>query len=477
MGLGLGALGTGMLFPNAMTALGMPLAKTASPKKVLVLGAGLAGLAAAWELREAGHEVTVLEARNRAGGRVSTLRKPFSEGLYAEEGAVAFSGSYTQALKFIDRYNLEKLPFPMPEEATIYYLNGKRLVVKGGEKVQWPYEMTQEEMELGPMGIIQKYLINTLPPTITQQENWTTPPLLQMDKISLAEYLREQGASEGAIKLVSNSVWFAAVPEETSSLSVAMSDFGLLMSGAPFFVLKDGNDTLPVAMAKDLQDNINYDSVVQSIEETETGVTVTVNKEGEQQEFKADEVIVTLPLKVLEKVNFEPQLSEEKRNAIAGMPVLDLTRTYIEVDEAFWQKDGLSGAAYTDGILGQVSPYTSSDASAAILESYVAGEDAGNLGRLPEKEVVNEVIQEMEKLFPGVKQHVTGDYVKAWSTDPFALGGPSWPAPGDVELYLKELQAPQGKIHFAGEHTSILRSTMEGALRSGARAARAVHEA
>ncbi len=151
--------------------------------------------------------------------------------------------------------------------------------------------------------------------------------------------------------------------------------------------------------------------------------------------------------------------------------------TYLEVDEAFWQKNGLSGAAYTDGILGQVSPYTGSAGSAAILESYVAGEDAGNLGRLPEKEVVSEVLQEMKKLFPDVEQHVTGNYVKAWSTDPFALGGPSWPAPGDVELYLKELQAPHGKIHFAGEHTSILRSTMEGALRSGARAAKAVHEA
>ncbi len=326
MGLGLGALGTGMIFPNAMTALGMPLSKTTNPKKVLVVGAGLAGLAAAWELREAGHEVRVLEARNRAGGRVSTLRKPFPEGLYAEEGAVAFSGNYTQALKFINRYNLEKLPFPMPEEAIIYYLKGKRMVVKPGEKVQWPYEMTQEEMDLGPMGIIQKYLISTLPPTITQQENWTTPPLLQMDKISLAEYLRKQGASEGAIKLVSHSVWFAAVPEETSQLSVAMSDFGLLMSGAPFFVLKDGNDTLPGAMAVDLKDNIKYDSVVQSIRETEAGVSVTVLKKGEQQEFKADEVIVSLPLKVLEKVNFEPELSEEKRKAIAGMPVLDLTR-------------------------------------------------------------------------------------------------------------------------------------------------------
>lgn len=77
----------------------------------------------------------------------------------------------------------------------------------------------------------------------------------------------------------------------------------------------------------------------------------------------------------------------------------------------------------------------------------------------------------MSKIYPQIGDHVTKGHVKAWSSDPYALGGPSWPAPGDVTDYLKDLQAPHGNIHFAGEHTSILRSTMEGALRSGVRAA------
>ncbi|MGB7785779.1 MAG: NAD(P)/FAD-dependent oxidoreductase [Salinimicrobium sp.] len=479
MGLGLGALGTGMLFPNAMTAIGVPLGKTTIPKKVLILGAGLAGLSAAWELREAGHDVTVLEARERAGGRVSTLRKPYPEGLYAEEGAVAFSSSYTQALKYIDKFGLSKLPWGPPEEPTIYYLNGKKLIVKPGETPDWPYELSEEEKQMGPMGMVQKYLFEPLPKEMTQPEKWDQSPLVEMDEKSLEAYLRDQGASDGAVKLIKSSMWFAAVPKETSMLSTAVSDFGLLMSGPPFFTIKGGNDLLPKEIAARLEDQVLYSNEVTAVMTEGPGVWVTAKEGGQQKEYTADEIIVTLPVKVLQNIKFEPGLSQAKRTAIEKMPVLDLTRTYFEVDRPFWQDKGLSGVAYTDEILGQVSPYvnqTNPATSAAVLESYVAGEIAGNLGKLPQEEVINEVKKQMHKIYPEIDGHIKSARMKAWSSDPYALGGPSWPGPGDVTAYLRDLQSPEGKLHFAGEHTSILRSTMEGALRSGVRAAKEVHE-
>lgn len=480
MGLGLGALGTGMFFPQSLAAIGLPLNRTSAPKKVVILGAGLAGLSAAWELREAGHDVTVLEARDRAGGRVSTVHKPFPKGLFVEEGAVAFSSFYTQALKYIDKFGLKKLPWGPPEEPVVYNLNGQRLVVKAGEIVDWPYELSSEEKKLGPMGLVQKYLIETLPSEITKPEKWDQTPLVEMDQQSLEEYLKQQGASEGAVKLIKNSMWFAAVPEETSMLSTAVSDFGLLMSGFPYFSLEGGNDMLPREMAKRLEEQINYSNEVTKVTTVEEGVKVTAKqKGGATKEYSADEVIVTVPVKVLEKIQFEPGLSEAKRTAIENMPVLDLTRTYLQVDRPFWKDEGLSGVAYTDSLLGQVNPYlnqNSPENSAAVLESYVAGEIAGKLGELPKEEVIQEVKKQMPKVYPEIEGHVKDAFVKAWSSDPYALGGPSWPGPGDVTAYLQELQSPEGKIHFAGEHTSILRSTMEGALRSGARAAREVHE-
>lgn len=474
MGLGIGALSTGIFFPETLSAAAFGAGKANSPKNVLVIGAGLAGLSAAWELKKAGHEVTILEARNRPGGRVSTLRQTFEEGLSAEEGAAAYSATYTQALKFIDEFGFEKIPWAMPDEPIIYYLNGKKITVAAGEKVEWPYELTAEEQELGPMGIVQKYIIDTLPSEITDPKKWDQPPLVKLDQISLEKYLREQGASEGAVKLVKNTMWFAALPGETSGLSMAVSDFGLFMGGAPF-MLKGGNDLLPKEMAGRMKDQIKYGVEVTAISDKAEGVVVKTR--GGQTEFKADAVIVTLPLKVLNTVNFEPALTPEKMAAIDNVPVLDITRTFLEVEKPFWKEDGNSGMAFTDLLIGQVNPYVNAndpETGPAMLESFVGGPTAKNLGELEDKEVINEVKKQMEKVHPEVEHYFTRGHVKAWSADPYALGGPSWPAPGDVTNYLTALQAPHGRIHFAGEHTSILRSTMEGALRSGVRAAKEV---
>ena len=79
-------------------------------------------------------------------------------------------------------------------------------------------------------------------------------------------------------------------------------------------------------------------------------------------------------------------------------------------------------------------------------------------------------------MHPGIREHFEGAVVKAWGRDPYAVGHVSWPDVGDVTAHLEALQSPHGRIHFAGEHTTVLRGTMEGALRSGIRAANEIHE-
>ncbi len=246
-------LGAGVIcFPWTIAAQEFINGKTKAPRNILILGAGLAGLAAAWELNSAGHKVTVLEARDRPGGRVSTLREPFAKGLYAEEGAAAFSENYTIALKYIEELGLEKVPWTMPERPVVHHLKGKRFVVTPGEPVDWPYDLTAKERKLGPWGIVNKYIIEKLPKEIAQPEGWAESPLMEMDKVSLEQYMTSRGASRGAIEMVQNTQWFGAVPEKTSALSMAVSDFGLFMGAAPF-LLKGGNDKLPLSMAKKLE--------------------------------------------------------------------------------------------------------------------------------------------------------------------------------------------------------------------------------
>lgn len=475
LSVGAGALGTGIFFPQILAAQVGINGKTSNPKKVLILGAGLAGLAAARELRSAGHSVSILEARNRPGGRVSTIRDPFAEGLYAEEGAAGYSATYTHANKLIEEYGLEKAPYVIPQD-TIYYLNGKKF--KAAEDVEWPYDLTEEEKQLGgPWGIVTKYIIETLPKQINDPNLWDKEPLVSMDKKSMGEYMKNQGASEGAIELVQDSQWFAAVPGRTSALSMAVSDFGLFMGGAPF-VLAGGNDKLPRAMAKDLSDVIQYGKVVKKIEDNGEGVKVTVMNGSSPEEYEAEFVISTIPLKVMNKIEFSPELSTSKKRASENLSYLNITRTYSQIDKPVWDTK-TSGVAVTDLPIEQVFPHLTNGSSTtepAVLETMTAGPPAGELGKQSDSELKKMVQENLSIVYPDIEGHFQKFYVKAWSEDPYALGGPSWPGPGEVTQYLKELQAPLGRIHFAGEHTSILRSTMEGALRSGARAAKEIHE-
>ena len=136
-------------FASATTGLLVPVSLAASgqkrKKKVIVIGAGLAGLTAAWELVQAGHEVIVVEARNRSGGRVQTLREGFTPGLTAEAGAMSFNDNYFNLIRYVKLFNIpfESMSTPVirnPGGNTIYYLRNKRIVPNNG-KIDWPYEL------------------------------------------------------------------------------------------------------------------------------------------------------------------------------------------------------------------------------------------------------------------------------------------------------------------------------------------------
>ena len=116
-------------------------AAAAKPKKVIVAGAGLAGLSAAYELVQLGHDVTVLEAQTRPGGRVHTLRSPFSDGLYAEAGAISYSDAFRHMVRYVEAFGLPTAQLGARGNP-VYHLRGRRFSLKPGEKPDWPYKLT-----------------------------------------------------------------------------------------------------------------------------------------------------------------------------------------------------------------------------------------------------------------------------------------------------------------------------------------------
>ena len=113
--------------------------RTGPPKKVIVIGAGLAGLSAAYELTEAGHDVTVLEAQMRPGGRALTLREPFSDGLYANVGPIHFPDTHDFTVKYAKLFNVPLEPETWnPDLASIDQIRGKQILMRGGLDTQSP---------------------------------------------------------------------------------------------------------------------------------------------------------------------------------------------------------------------------------------------------------------------------------------------------------------------------------------------------
>src|SRR5436305_10193054 len=175
------------------------LQKNGPAKRIVILGAGLAGLAAAEELGKAGHQITILEARNRPGGRVYTLREPFTGGVYAEAGAGRIPSTHALTLKYVKRFGLQLDPFWPESGSNVFLWRGKRQVVPFGKEPSLDgldLNFTPEERKVGFGGLEEKYLkplqekMRALP-----DDAWPIPQMTELGDISLGDYLKKQGAS------------------------------------------------------------------------------------------------------------------------------------------------------------------------------------------------------------------------------------------------------------------------------------------
>jgi monoamine oxidase len=453
-----------------------PPRPTAVRRRVIVVGAGLAGLAAAYELVAQGHEVTVLEAQDRAGGRVHTLRQPFADGLYAEAGAIALSDGYRHALRYVQAFGLTAVPpTTFGGLAPLYHLRGRRIEVRPGAKVDWPFALTAEEKGLGVDGMVRKYFARAYELGNPADPAWRLERFKGYDAITLAEYLKRQGASAEAVKMLGDCLWFGYGWSTGSALHRLVSDLALFYMGQSTLVIQGGTDLLPQAFARKLGERIHYGAAVLRVAQQAKGVRAVYRQKGAERVADADILIVTVPCPLLRKIAFTPELTAAKRRILAALEYVPVTRLYLQARRRFWADAGTAGGAGTDLPIQLVSEHPfarpANQGPRSILECHVKGAEAARIAAWDEDRQLAFAVAHLEKVHPGFRRAYERGTVFSWGKERWAGGGyPFW-KPGQLTAWQPELARAEGRVCFAGEHTSVLGRTIEGALESGNRAA------
>lgn len=439
-------------------------------KRVVVLGAGLAGLAAAHELHVAGHEVTVLEARTRPGGRVLTLRDAFADNLHAEVGATRIASTNDWTMKYVHDFRLDLVPFRPSNMADVYHVGGRRLVGYGDADPDWPLPLTPQERSMGMAGLRRQFITSVLP-EIGNAGIPDTPPatMRRFDRVNYTDFLREQGASPAVIELLN-----LGASEDASALQRlrALTWRG----GATWSKIAGGNDRLPKEFARRLADRIRFGAAVQRIRHDEDGVTVTYRHGDAAHELRADHAICTIPFSVLRRIDVAP-LSVAKRRAIAELKYPGVTKVFVQTRTRFWRAEQLSGFAETDLPLPEVWDLSEGQpGQRGLLVAYLAGPHARPSGD-SETQRLSWALQQLMRIFPGIEKEFEGGLSYSWAEDPWALGAyPTYFAGQVIDLF-PAVRESEGRLHFAGDHASAWPGWMQGALESGNRAARAVDSA
>lgn len=520
------------------------LPKATAAKKIVVIGAGPAGLTTGWLLKNAGHDVTVLEANsNRTGGRVKTFRGRFDDKrLYAEAGAMRLPDSHPLVLALCDKLGVKRRPFynsdvlpdtPNPSAPPpVSYKSftgetwtnhtggpayrspaaaGRTLIRVNGERV------TRAEYAADPARInksfggasfatttgaaldaaVGKYAVSTDQPIDKQISGWTSL-FTDYEPLSTLEFLHRQGwelpqiQAVGTLENLTSRLHYGVIP--------MLVDHALIRPDATYWELEGGTATLTDALTTALGPVIQMGRQMTRLEQTATGVRITTVGEYDQddipsgvpdstQTIDADYAVVAIPLSAIRFCEFEPALSYAKRRAVTATHQDAATKVLLEFKTRFWEQGerGFRGGGCVSDNPNRFTYFPShvdspdggdQPAGGVVLASYTWSDDAMRWDSLTHDERLDHALRGMSDLFgtDTVLREFTGvGLSQSWMQAHYALGEAAIPMPSQLTELHQATRTVEGRVHFAGDHTTLKPAWIAGALESAVRAALEVH--
>ncbi len=443
--------------------------------RVVVVGAGLAGLIAARDVAASGAEVTVLEARDRVGGRMRGV--PMPSGVVADGGAAYLGRQHTELLQLLKDHRLHLASTGMSGRSTFLIDNQRTTTASRVPPL--------DVVALGDLFDRLEDLVETVRPNAP----WLTPDADRLDRLSAQRWLVDGIARPDAHTFFPLFLgeMMAADPAAISVLHMAFylrSGGGLrylnaFEGGAQQWRIDGGAHLLTEELAERLGDRLHLNQPVAAIDQDDHGVVVrcVTDTAHRQSEFRADRVIVALPPLLAQRIDFRPGLSTPRATTATGRGCA--IKVHLGYRSPIWREGGLSGwSVSTSGPLLSTVDDSPPDASAGVLTGFVTGAAASAFSALSPAAQKDAALAHVGRLFPQLPPP-NACSVTDWIAEKYSRGCyAALFGPGDWLRLGPTLTEPHGRIHWAGTETSLeYFGLMEGAIRSGQRAAAEVIDA
>ena len=436
---------------------------------VVVVGAGLAGLAAARALEASGMRAIVLEARDRVGGRV--LNHDLGNGDVVELGGEWIGPGQLRVNKMVAELGLETFPT---------YCDGENLLDLHGRVKRYTGEIPPLPVAaLADLGQSQ-FRFDRLAKRVPVEAPWAADQAVRWDEETFATWVRRntRTASARFFWEVFSEAVFAAEPQDFSllyALAYTHAGGGVnsligVRNAAQQDRIVGGTQLIAHRMADPLGDAVRTSVPVRRIVQRADGVDV----EADGLAVHARRVIVSIPPVLAGRITYDPVLPARRDQLTQKMPAGSVIKINVIYDEPFWRAEGLSGQ-----VAGDRSPikftFDNSPASGSpgVLVCFLEGAQARIFGRLDAGERRRAVLGSLAGYF-GKRAGMPVDYVEQdWSAEEFTRGCyGAHMAPGVMTQFGPVLREPIGRIHWAGTETAgVWSGYMDGALTSGERAA------
>ncbi|MEK3882791.1 FAD-dependent oxidoreductase [Paenibacillus sp. PL2-23] len=456
-------------------------------KKIIILGAGIAGMTAAYELGLAGYDCTILEARARSGGRAWTVRRGttvaeigaakqvarFDNGLYFNAGPMRIP-QFHVTMEYIRKFGIPIEPFGNVNDHAYYY--NEKVGELSGRKVR------KREAKADVRGYVSEMMAKAV------NQNALDMPLTAEEKEKLVAYLRAEGglnsdlfykgSSRGGYKDEPGARLDAGVIRDPFSLkAIINSGFGNFFSSEygydqqmMMFHPVGGMDAIPLAFEKRLKGKIKFHTEVTEIKQSDNGVTVSCKNlaTGETSQLEGEYCICTIPLSVLKKIKSD--FSPEMKTAIDSVGYASAGKIGLQFKRRFWEEDEqiYGGNTLTNMDISSIyyPPTGYMEKKGLLLGYYSFGGNADTLGAMTFQQREAHALKQGAKIHPQYYKEFEASFSVDWKKVKYNEGG--WVSySGDQRQTLyPTLCKPDRRVYLAGEHISYITAWMAGAIES-----------